>query len=143
MPWAAIARGVVIVYGVTFLSALLFAFNGVTPETDRIAYPLLALLTGGVGVAIALRVTAATRLAHLAVLGVGIWLLNATSVWLGAQSFTGWVESSLFVCTTLILGRLLVGTSLKSRSPSDFVHQQPILKRTSTIQAHGIKRSAL
>lgn len=79
MPWRAIARGVVIVYGITFLSALLLAFNGVTPETDRIAYPLLALLTGGIGVAIALRVTGAMQLAHMALLGVGVWLFNLTA----------------------------------------------------------------
>ncbi|HXV67567.1 MAG TPA: hypothetical protein VD738_01485 [Nitrospira sp.] len=127
MPWRAIARGVVIVYGITFLSALLLAFNGVTPETDRIAYPLLALLTGGIGVAIALRVTGAMQLAHMALLGVGVWLFNFTSVMIGAQSFTAWLESSLFIFTTLILGRLLLGTTLEPDSPADFSPERRLL----------------
>ncbi len=49
IPWRAIVRGVAIVYGVTFVSGLVFAFNGITPQTDHVAYPLLALLTGAVG----------------------------------------------------------------------------------------------
>ena len=114
IPWRAIVRGVAIVYGVTFLSGLAFAFTGITPQTDHVVYPLLALLTGAVGVAIALRVAETTRLSYLVTMGVGVWLLSSTSVLLGAQSFIGWVSSSAFIGTTLILGRLLVGTNQKS-----------------------------
>ena len=113
VPWGAIARGTAIVYGVTFLSALLFAMNGVTPVTDRIVYPLLALLSGGIGVAIALRFAVSTQPAHLILLGFGVWLLNLSSVLFGAQSLLAWLESSLFVFLTVVLGRLLVGTSLE------------------------------
>lgn len=105
-------HGVSIVYGVTFVSGLVLAFNGITPQTDHVAYPLLALLTGAVGVAVALRVAETTRPSYLLAIGVGVWLLSLTNVWLGAQSFTGWVSSSAFVATTVILGRLLVGISL-------------------------------
>lgn len=142
-PWGAIARGVAIVYGISFLSALLFAFNGITPQTDRIAYPLLALLTGAIGVAIALRVADTTKLAHTALLGVGSWLLNATSVLIGAQSFTAWLESSLFVCTTLILGRLLLGTSLDSVPLSDLAKARPISRRGLTRRTPGARKSIL
>jgi len=112
MAWRAILRGVAIVYGTTFLSGLVFAFNGITPQTDHVAYPLLALLTGTVGVAIALRVADTTRLSYLVAVGVGVWLLSLTSVFLGAQSVTGWMNSSAFIATTVILGRLLIGVSL-------------------------------
>lgn len=141
VPWQAIARGVTIVYGVTFLSALLLAFNGITPQTDRIAYPLLALLTGAIGVAAALRTIDAARLTHVAVLGVGVWLLNVTSVWIGAQSFTAWLESSFFVCMTPILGWLMVET--RPKPPSEFVDSCSVPRRTPTIQAQGSKRPTL
>ena len=107
--WRAIVRGVAIVYGATFLSGLALAVIGITPQTDHVTYPLLALLTGAVGVTIALRSADIARLSYLVAIGVGVWLLSSTSVLLGAQSFTGWVSSSAFIGTTLILGRLLVG----------------------------------
>jgi hypothetical protein len=107
--WQAIVQGVAIVYGFSFLSGLVLAFNGITPEAHRTGYFLLALLTQAAGVAIALRVAATTRLTYVIALGVGVWLLNATAVWIGAQSFNGWVNSSAFVGLTLILGRLLLG----------------------------------
>jgi len=114
MAWRAILRGVAIVYGTTFVAGLVFAFNGITPQTDQIGFPLLALLTGAVGVAIALRVADTTRLSYLVAIGVGVWLLNLTSVLLEAQSLSGWVSSSGFIATTVILGRLLLGISLET-----------------------------
>lgn len=54
-----------IVYGITFLSGLTFAFTGITPQTNNVAYPPLALLSGAVGVALALRVADTTRLSYL------------------------------------------------------------------------------
>jgi uncharacterized membrane protein YfcA len=133
---------VIIVYGVTFLSALLLAFNGITPQRDRIGYLLLALLTGAVGVAIALRAIDTTRMIHVAALGVGVWLLNVTSVWIGAQSFTAWLESSFFVCMTLILGRFMVGIRLESMPPPDFADSHSVPRQPSTTQAQGSKRPA-
>ena len=112
IDWRAILRGVAIVYGITFLSGLAFAITGITPQTEQVAYPLLALLMGAVGVAIALRIADTTRLSYLVALGVGVWLLSSTSVLLGAQSVTGWVHSCAFIAMTVILGRLLIGISL-------------------------------
>ncbi len=117
IPWRAIVRGVAIVYGTTFLSGLVFAFNGITPQTDHVAYPLLALLTGAAGVAVALRVAETTRPSYLVAIGVGVWLLSSTSVLLEAQSLTGWVTSSAFIATTVILGRLLLGISYEALPP--------------------------
>lgn len=114
MAWRSILRGVAIVYGTTFVAGLVFAFNGITPQTDHIGFPLLALLTGAVGVAIALRVAETTKLPYLVAIGVGVWLLNLTSVLLDAQSLSGWVSSSGFIATTVILGRLLIGVSLET-----------------------------
>ena len=99
-------------YGITFVSGLVFAFTEITPQTNQVLYPLLALLMGAVGVAIALRVADTTRLLYLVAIGVGVWLLSSSSVWLGAQSFTGWVTSSAFIAAMVILGRLLLGISL-------------------------------
>jgi hypothetical protein len=119
IPWGAIVRGVAIVYGSTFVSELVFAFTGITPQTDHVAYPLLALLTGAVGVAIALRVTDTKRISYLVAIGVGVWVLSLTSVWLGAQTLTDWAYSSAFIATTVILGRLLLGISLDTvRTPT-------------------------
>lgn len=105
-------RGMAIAYGTTFLSGLVFAFTGITPQTDHLAYPLLARLTGAVGVALALRVADTTRLSYLVSVGVGVWLVSSTSVLLGAQSLTGWVNSSVFIAMTVILGRLLIGVNV-------------------------------
>jgi hypothetical protein len=112
ISWRAVARGVAIVYGTTFLSGLVFAFIGIQPQTDQMVYPLLALLTGAVGVALALRAAKSTRPSYLVSLGVGVWLISSTSVMLSAQSLTGWVNSSAFIAITVLLGRLLYGFSL-------------------------------
>lgn len=100
-------------YGTTFLSGLVFALSGITPQTDQVTYSLLALLTGAVGVALALRAADTTRFSYLMTVGVGVWLFNATSVLLGAQSLIGWVHSSVFIAATVILGRLLIGVNVE------------------------------
>jgi len=94
--WRAIARAVAIAYGITFVSGLAFAFafTWITLQRDHVAYPLLALLTGAVGVAVALMVAETTRPSYLLAIGLGVWLLSLTNVLLGAQFFTGWVSSS-------------------------------------------------
>jgi hypothetical protein len=143
IQWRAIMQGVAIVYGVTFVSGLLLAFNGITPQTNRVAFPLLALLTGAVGVAIALRVAETTRLSYLLALGLGVWLLSATSVLLGAQTMTAWLDSSLFTATTIILGRLLLGRDLESLPTSDLSRSQIISKSDSQVAAHRGMKSTL
>ncbi len=106
--WALLIS-VLLVYGITFLAGVLFAFQGITPTTDRALYPLLALLAQGLGVALALRLAKTTALSYLLALTVGIWLLSSTSVWLGAQSFLAWCESLVFIAATVAVGRVLVG----------------------------------
>jgi hypothetical protein len=110
LPWRAIARGIVIVYGVIFLAGMLLAALGITPQIDPGMYPLLALLVGAISVAVAVRMTDTTRPACLIVMGVGIWLLSGTAVLLGAQSLAGWFQSSLSIAAMVLLGRLLLGT---------------------------------
>ena len=64
------------------------------------------------------RIADTTRLSYLVALGVGVWLLSSTSVLLGAQSVTGWVDSCAFIAATVILGRLFImqgHSSLKAR----------------------------
>jgi hypothetical protein len=128
IPWLAIVRAVAIAYGITFVSGLVLAFAGITPQTHQVTYPLLALLTSAVGVALALRVANTTRLSCLVAIGVGLWLLSSTSVLLGAQSFAGWVNSSVFIGITLLLGRLLVGTSL-DKLPASAVPYSTFVQR--------------
>jgi hypothetical protein len=130
IPWRAIVRGVAIAYSITFVSGLALAFAGITPQTHPVAYPLLALFTGAVGVALALTAADTTRLSYLGAIGVGLWLLSSTSVLLGAQSFTGWVTSSVFIGITLLLGRLLVGTSLDTL-PASAVPYSTFVQRSS------------
>jgi hypothetical protein len=136
IQWRAIMQGVAIVYGVTFVSGLLLAVNGITPQSNHIAFPLLAWLTGGVGVAIALRVAETTRLSYLVALGVGVWLLSSTSVLLGAQTVTAWLDSGLFTATTVLLGRLLLGKDLETLPASDQFRSQIISKNNRQVPAH-------
>lgn len=118
IQWRAILRAVAIAYGTTFVSGLVLAFAGITPQTHPVAYPLLALFTGAVGVALAIKATDTSRLSSLLLIGLGLWLLSLTSVLLGAQSFAGWIGSSVFTGITLILGRLLVRTNLDRPAPA-------------------------
>ena len=143
IQWRAVMQGVAIVYGVSFVSGLLLAFNGITPQTNHVAYPLLALLTGAVGVAIALRVAETTRLAYLVSLGLGVWLLSSTSVLLGVQTVAAWFNSSLFIATTVILGRLLLGRDLETLPTSDQSRSQIISKNNSQVRTHHGVRSTL
>jgi hypothetical protein len=132
ISWRAIVRAVAVAYGTTFLSGLVLAFAGITPQTHHVDYPLLALLTGAVGMALALRVADSTRLLYIVAIGVGIWLLSSTSVLLGAQSFAGWVDSSVFIGITLILGRLLVGRSLDTLPASASTYSTFVQRPTQT-----------
>jgi hypothetical protein len=127
---------VAIAYGITFVSGLAMAFAGITPQTHHVGYPLLALLTGSVGVALALRAANTTRLSYLLAIGVGIWLLNSTSVLFEAQSFAGWVNSSVFTGITLLLGRLLVGTSLDLH-PASTVPYSILVQRPTRTHRHS------
>jgi len=136
-------QGIAIVYGVTFVSGLLLAFNGITPQTNHVAFPLLALLTGAVGVAIALRVAETTQLSYLVALSLGVWLLNSTSVFLGAQTVAAWLDSSLFIGTTVILGRLLLGRDLETLPTSELSHSQIISKNNSQVGTHHGVRPTL
>jgi hypothetical protein len=106
-----VLKGVAIVYGVSFVAGLVLAFESITPQSNPHVYPLLALVTEAVGVALALRVARTTRLSYLFAIGIGLWLVSGTSVFVGAQSVTSWLESSAFVASTVILGRLLLGTA--------------------------------
>jgi hypothetical protein len=125
--WRAIIRAVAIAYGTTYVSGLVLAWAGITSETHHVGYPLLVLCTGTVGIALALRAANTSRLSYLLAIGAGVWLLNSTSVLLGAQSFSGWADSSIFTGITFVLGRLLVGTSLDRPAPaasySSLVHR--------------------
>lgn len=110
LPWRAIVRGVIIASGMSFLAGILLAALGITPKIDPGLYPLLALLMGGISVAVALHMTNTTRPACLVAMGVGVWLLSGTAVLVGAQSLAGWFQSSISIAMTMLLGRLLLGT---------------------------------
>ena len=112
--WKALFRGVVLAYGISFVSGLVFFLAGLTPRADQTLYPLLAFLGGAIGGAVALRVMGTAGVLHLAMLGLGLWLLNLSNVLLGAQTFAGWLHSSGFITATVLGGRLLLGHSLVS-----------------------------
>jgi len=105
-----VLKGVAIVYGVSFVAGIVLAYENITPQSNPYMYPLLALVIESVGVALALRIAHTTRLSYLLAIGIGLWLVSGISVLLGAQSVTSWLESSVFVAITVILGRLLLGT---------------------------------
>ena len=126
LPWRSIVRGVVIVYIVAFVAGLVLAALEITPQSEPGSYPLIALLVGAIAVAVALRVTDTTRPTCLVAMGVGIWLLSVTSVLVGAQSLTGWLQSSISMATTMLLGRLLLGVTLGEPVQSPYA---PIVRR--------------
>jgi hypothetical protein len=105
-----VLKGVAIVYSVTFVAGLMLAFDNITPQSNPIMYPLLALVTGAVGVALALRIAPTTRLSYVLAIGIGLWLVSGTSMFVGAQTVTAWLDSSGFVATIVILGRLVLWT---------------------------------
>lgn len=110
----------IIASGMSFLAGILLAALGITPKIDPGLYPLLALLMGGISVAVALHMTNTTRPACLVAMGVGVWLLSGTAVLVGAQSFTGWFQSSISIAITMLLGRLLLGTLHESPVQSSY-----------------------
>jgi hypothetical protein len=132
IPWRALLRGLAVAYGITLVSGLVLAFAGITPQTHPVTYPLLTLLTGAVGVALALRAADTARLSYLGAIGAGLWLLSSTSVWLEVLPFTGWVNSSVFVGIMLILGRLLVGKSLDTLPASAVPYSTFVQRSTRT-----------
>ena len=105
-----VLKSVAIVNGLSFVASLVFVYANITPQSNPIVYPLLALLTGAVGVALALRVAHTTRVPFLFAIGIGLWLVSGISVLLGTQSAMNWLESSAFIALTVLLGRLLLGT---------------------------------
>lgn len=106
------ARAVAVAYSISFVCGILLLANGITPLTDPALYPLLALLSGSIGVAVALRVMGTIQPVHVVLLGMGLWVINLSSVGLGAQTLAGWFDSGVFIATTVLLGRLLLGNSL-------------------------------
>jgi hypothetical protein len=105
-----VLKGVAIVYCVTFVAGLVLAFDNITPQSNPIMYPLLALGTGAVGVALALRIAHTTRLSFVLAIAIGLWLVSGTSMFVGAQTVTAWLDSSVFVASIVILGRLVLWT---------------------------------
>ena len=133
LPWRAIVRGVTIVSGMTFLGGMLLAALGITPKIDPGLYPLLALLVGGISVAVALHMTDTTRPVCLIAMGVGIWLFSGTAVLVGVQSLAGWFQSGLSIAATVLLGRLLLGTLHEAPVQSSYA---PIVRSMTQTRRH-------
>jgi len=140
VSWRMVLKGVAIVYGVSFAAWLVLAFYDITPQSNPNVYPLLALLTGAVGVAVALRVAHTTHLSYLLAIGIGLWLVSGMSVFVGAKTVTTWLNSSLFVASTVILGRLLLGTGQATPRTPDLSLKGIIHDRNSRLQGHRAGR---
>jgi hypothetical protein len=139
--WRMVLKGVAIVYGVSFVAGLMLAFDDITPQSNPNVYPLLALVTGAVGVALALRVAHTTRVSYLLAIGIGFWLVSGTGVFVGAQTVTTWLDSSVFVATTVILGRLLLGTGQVTPQTLDLSLKGIIHDRNSGLLGRRAGRS--
>ena len=136
-----VLKGVAIVYSVTFVAGLVLAFDSITPQSNPIMYPLLALGTGAVGVALALRVAHTTRLSYVLAIGIGLWLISGTSVFVGAQTVKSWLDSSVFVATILILGRLLLWPGQVTHRTVDLSLNGILRDRNSGLLGHRARRS--
>lgn len=139
--WRMVLKGVVIVYSVTFVAGLVFAFDNITPQSNPLMYPLLALVTGAVGVALALRVAHTTRVSYVLAIGIGLWLVSGTSMFVGAQTVTAWLDSSVFVATIVILGRLVLWTGQVTPRALDLSLNGIIHDRNSGLLGHRAGRS--
>jgi hypothetical protein len=138
--WRMVVKGVAIIYGVSFVAGLALAFDDISPESNPNVYPLLALVTEAVGVALALRVARTTRVSYLLAIGIGLWLVSGTGVLVGAQSVTSWLNSSVFVAATVILGRLLLGTG-RVTPPFDLSLKGIMHDRNARLMGHRAERS--
>ena len=136
-----VLKGVAIVYGVSFVAGLVLAFDDITPQSNPNVYPLLALVTGAVGVALALRVAHTTRVSYLLAIGIGFWLVSGTSVIVGAQTVITWLDSSIFVATIVSLGRLLLGTGQVTPQTLDLSLKGIIHDRNSGLLGRRAGRS--
>lgn len=139
--WRMVLKGVVIVYSVTFVAGLVFAFDNITPQSNPLMYPLLALVTGAVGVALALRVAHTTRVSYVLAIGIGFWLVSGTSMFVGAQTVTAWLDSSVFVAAIVILGRLVLWTGQVTPRALDLSLNGIIHDRNSGLLGHRAGRS--
>jgi hypothetical protein len=95
--WRIVLKGMAIVYGVSFMAGLVLAHENITPQSNPYVYPLLALATKAVGVALALRVAHTTRLSYLFAIGISLWLVSGMSMLVGALSVTSWLESRTYL----------------------------------------------
>lgn len=138
--WRIVLKGMAIVYGVSFMAGLVLAHENITPQSNPYVYPLLALATKAVGVALALRVAHTTRLSYLFAIGISLWLVSGMSMLVGAQSVTSWLESSVFVAATVILGRFLLGTG-RMTSTLDLSLKGIIHDRNAGLLGHRAGRS--
>ncbi len=112
LPWKTVGRGVALAYGISFAFGIVLLANDITPQTDQTLFPLLALLSGGIGVAMALGAMGTTRAVYVLAIGVGLWLINLGNVLLGSQALSDWMDSCIFIAATVLLGRMLLGNSL-------------------------------
>jgi hypothetical protein len=135
-----VLKGVAIVYGVSFVVSRVLAYENITPQSNPYVNPLLALVAGAVGVALALRVVHTTRVSYLLTIGIALWLISGTSVLVGTQSVTSWLESSVFVAATVILGRLLIGTG-RMTPTLDLSLKGIIHNRNAGLLGHRVGRS--
>lgn len=141
ISWRMVFKGVAIVYGVSFMAWLVLAFYSITPQSNPNVYPLLALVTGAVGVTLALRVAHTTRLSYVLAIGIGIWLVSGISVFVGAKTVTTWLNSSLLIASTVILGRLLLGSGQVTPRTPDLSLKGIIYDRNSRLLGHRAGRS--
>jgi hypothetical protein len=78
-----------------------------------------------------LRVASKTRVSYLTCIGIGLWLVNGTNMFIGGQSAASWLLSSVFVASTVILGRLLLGTGRETSRTLDLLLEGIIRERNS------------
>ena len=90
--------------------------------------------------ALALRLAHTTRMFYLLALGIGLWLVSGTSVLVGEQSASRWLESSVFVAAAVILGRTLLGTR-QVAPPLDLSLRGIIHNRNSGLLGYRAGRS--
>lgn len=99
-----VARDAAIVYGLTFATGLGMAIAGINLQSEpSIAY-LANLLSGAIGFTLAGIRIPNNRAEHLAWVAATVWTFNLTSVALGIQTSSAWIQSGLTILFMAALG---------------------------------------
>lgn len=110
----AVARDVVIIFGLTFLSGFVVGLSGAQGKTYLLGITAGNLLFAVVGFAISGAIAKTDRFKHLFLVALGVWLLSLTNIVPVGATFAQWAASSILILVAMGLGGALSFLFVKS-----------------------------